>query len=51
MEKGEVLTGNFAARPVPGSAPGRLLDVSVDINLRGAAARVAYAMRRPLQRS
>jgi hypothetical protein len=42
--------GTFACRPAADAPLGRMLDVSVDIELRGAAAKVAYAMRRPQQR-
>jgi hypothetical protein len=49
MEKGAELSGSFSCRPV-GRPPGRMLDVGVDVSFQGAAARVAYTMRRPQQR-
>ncbi|KAI8476922.1 MAG: S-adenosyl-L-methionine-dependent methyltransferase [Monoraphidium minutum] len=49
MDKGAELSGAFSCRPA-GRPPGRSLDVGVDILFQGAAAKVAYAMRRPQQR-
>ena len=50
LAKGDALTGSLAVRPA-GRPVGRMLDVNVEVKFQGATAKVAYAMRRPLQRT
>ena len=50
LAKGDALAGSFAVRPA-GRPVGRMLDVNVEVKFQGATAKVAYAMRRPLQRT